>query len=882
MASATKEGGAAPSPMIAQYLACKAEAPGALLLFRMGDFYELFLDDAVEAAPLLDIALTHRGQHLGQPLPMCGVPVPAMEGAAARLVSAGRSVAIAEQMEDPAEARKRGSKAIVRRAVTRVLTPGTLTEERLLRPEAANRVLAAFAADALVGLAWADISTGEFMTAEVEASALPDEVARLQPAELLWPEGGSLPEALAAHPALQRPPLPGFDSRTGERALKARFKLASLEGLGAFGRAELAAAAALLRHLESTARGAPVLLQPPRRHLPAACMAIDRASRRSLEIVSAADGGRAGSLVDAIDRTVTAAGARMLADELAAPLTETAAIEARLDCVQTFLADAAVRAEVRKRLRQAPDLARALGRLGAGRGRPMDLAAVRDALGVAAALADATKAAERDGAPPAFGALRAALPPPAELLGLLRRALVERPPARLGEAGAIASGFDAALDELRDLSSGGRRAMAALEAELRGSTGVQTLKVRHNGVLGFHVEVPVRHGETLMAEGTGFRHRQTLGSAMRFDTEELRALATRIAEAEERALAAERAHLEELTEAVVAASRELAQVAHALAAIDRAAALAELAAEAGWIRPVLTDGTDFAVSGGRHPVVEAALQRAGQPFVPNDCTLEGQACLWLLTGPNMGGKSTFLRQNALIAILAQAGSFVPAREARIGIVDRLYSRVGASDRLSEGQSTFMVEMVETAAILNGATARSLVLLDEVGRGTATWDGLSLAWAVLEDLHDRLACRTLFATHYHELEALGARLERLSLYTMAVREWQGGHVFLHEVVPGAAAGSFGLEVARLAGVPAPVLARAGEILAKLEAGDAGGSARAALSDLPLFASAPQARAAEAREDPLRARLADVHPDSLTPRAALELVYALKEISSRDEI
>lgn len=877
MASATKEGAAAPSPMMAQYLACKAEAPGALLMFRMGDFYELFLDDAVEAAALLDIALTHRGQHLGAPLPMCGVPVPALEGAAARLVAAGRAVAIAEQMEDPKEARKRGSKAIVRRAVTRVLTPGTLTEERLLRPESANRVAAAFLSDGVAGLAWADISTGEFMTAEVAAAALPDELARLRPAELLWPEPAALPEALATHVSLRPQPLSGFDSRAGERAIRARFGLATLAGLGSFGRAELAAAAALLAHLEATARGAPVLLQPPRRHLPAAHMAIDRASRRSLELVEAADGGRAGSLLDGIDRTLTAAGARLLADEIAAPLTEVAAIEARLDCVQTFLADAAMRAEVRQLLRRAPDLARALGRLGAGRGRPLDLAAVRDALAVAADLHATLATAERQGAPAAFAGLRAGLPPPAGLLDLLGRALVERPPARMGEAGAIAAGFDPALDELRDLASGGRQAMAALETELRERTGIATLKVRHNGVLGFHVEVPARHGEALLAEGSGFRHRQTLGSAMRFDTEALRALATRIADAEERALAAERAHLEELAARVLAEAMALARIAGSLAAVDRAAALAELAAAAGWVRPVLADGLDFRVAGGRHPVVEAALARAGQPFVPNDCRLEGEQRLWLLTGPNMGGKSTFLRQNALIAILAQAGSFVPAREATIGIVDRLYSRVGASDRLSEGQSTFMVEMVETAAILNGASPRSLVLLDEVGRGTATWDGLSLAWAVLEDLHDRLGCRTLFATHYHELEALAGRLESLSLFTMAVREWQGRFVFLHEVVPGAAAGSFGLEVARLAGVPAPVLARAGEILGRLEAGDAGGSARAALSDLPLFAAAPAPpRAPEPKVDPLRARLSAIHPDSLTPRAALDLLYELKDL------
>ncbi len=877
MASATKEGGAAPSPMMAQYLACKAEAPGALLLFRMGDFYELFLDDAVEAAALLDIALTHRGQHLGAPLPMCGVPVHALEAAAARLVAAGRTVAIAEQLEDPAEARRRGSKAIVRRAVTRVLTAGTLTEERLLRPEAANRVLAIFPAPDGAGLAWADISTGEFITAPAGPETLADEVARLDPAELLWPEGTAAAAPLAEDPRLRGLPRAKFDSQAAARALKDRFGLAVVEGLGAFSRSELAAAAALLAHLEETARGAPLLLQRPGRHLPGQVMAIDRASRRSLELTQAAAGGRAGSLLDTIDRTVTAAGARLLADEIAAPLAELAPIAQRLDCVETLVADGSLREEVRRLLRQAPDLARALGRLGAGRGRPADLAAVRDALAAARALGDALQLAVAAGAPEAFAALVAGLRPPTRLADLLARALVARPPVRPGEPGAIAAGFDCALDRLRDLASGGRTAIAALEADLRSKTGIQALRVRHNGILGFHVEVPARHGEALMAEGSGFRHRQTLGNAMRFDTEALRALATRIAEAEERALAAERALLEELTGAVLAEAGPLAQIAMALARLDRSAALAELADEAGWVRPELTSGTEFAISGGRHPVVEAALRREGRPFVPNDCQLEGAQRLWLLTGPNMGGKSTFLRQNALIAILAQAGSFVPARAATIGLIDRLYSRVGASDRLSEGQSTFMVEMVETAAILNGASARSLVLLDEVGRGTSTWDGLSLAWAVLEDLHDRPGCRTLFATHYHELEALAGRLAQLSLFTMAVREWQGRIVFLHEVVPGAAAGSFGLEVARLAGVPPPVLARAAEILARLEAGDAGAPTRAALSDLPLFAAAAPPRAPEPKPDRLRERLAGIHPDSLTPRAALDLLYELRELA-----
>jgi len=876
MASTTREGPVAPSPMMAQYLACKAEVPGALLLFRMGDFYELFLEDAIEAAPILDIALTHRGQHLGAPLPMCGVPVPQLEAAAARLVAAGHRVAVAEQLEDPAEARRRGSKAIVRRAITRILTPGTLTEERLLEPGRANRALALFAAGEAAGLAWADISTGEFATAGLAPAAVPDELARLRPAELLLPED-TPPPAPGPRLPTRALPLHLFDSEAGAAALRRRFGLSTLDGLGAFTRAELAAAAALLAHLEETARGAPLLLSPPRRHLPQGVMAIDRASRRSLELVEAAGGGRAGSLLEAVDRTLTAAGARLLADELAAPLTDRAEIEARLDVVATLAADSGLRAAVRARLRQAPDLARALGRLASARGRPTDLAAVRDALAAAEAARAALAPALAAGAPAAVVRLAEALAGPEGLHAQLARALAERPPARPGEPGAIAAGFDPALDALRDLAAGGRAEIAVLEARLRAEAGVPALRVRHNGILGYHVEVPARHGEALRAAGSGFRHRQTIGAVMRFDTEELRGLATRIASAEAEALAAERAHIEALSAEILRAQEALMRVAGALAALDRSAGLAEVAAEGGWVRPRLTEGTEFAVSGGRHPVVEAALARQGRPFVPNDCRLEDGQRLWLLTGPNMGGKSTFLRQNALIAVLAQAGSFVPARAATIGIVDRLFSRVGASDRLAEGQSTFMVEMVETAAILNGATPRSLVLLDEVGRGTATWDGLALAWAVLEDLHDRLGCRTLFATHYLELSALAAACPRLAPFTMAVREWKGEIVFLHEIAAGAAAGSFGLEVARLAGIPAPALARARAVLRRLEAGGAGGAARAALADLPLFAATPAPAPEAPPPDPLRERLARVHPDSLSPREALDLVYELKALA-----
>jgi DNA mismatch repair protein MutS len=847
------------TPMMQQYLALKAEVPGALLMFRMGDFYEMFLDDAGIAARALDIALTHRGEHLGQPLPMCGVPIHAHEAYVARLVKAGFAVAIAEQVEDPAEAKKRGAKSVVKREIVRVMTPGTLTEERLLEGRRANWLLAAFPSGAETGLAWADISTGDLLLGSVPSAALADELARIAPAETLWPEGAGQATEL---------PVSRFDSRVGERRLAERFQVATLDGFGAFPRPALAAAAGLLAHLDSTARGNAVLLKAPRLVGRDGWMAIDAATRRSLELVEGPS-----SLLGAIDLSVTAAGGRLLAAEIAAPARDLGEIAGRLDLVQWFAGDAAVRAEARNLLKRAPDVARALGRIAAGRGAPRDLAALRDGLLSARILGGLLDAASGGGAPAALDPLRLGLEPPRALLQRLQAMLVESPPINAADGGVVADGFDPVLDELRQLAHNGRAALLELEARLKAETGVATLKVRHNNVIGYHVEVAARAADTLMALPQ-FQHRQTLGNAMRFDTAELNNLAGRIAAAQGQALARETAHLADLKEGAISEAAAIGRVGDALAAIDRSAALAELAVRHGWVRPELTGGTDFRIVAGRHPVVEAALTAQGQPFVPNDCRLEGDARVWLVTGPNMGGKSTFLRQNALIAVLAQAGSFVPAMEAVIGVVDRLYSRVGASDSLAEGRSTFMVEMVETAAILNGATDRSLLLLDEVGRGTATWDGLALAWAILERIHDGLGARALFASHYHELAALKARLSGLALRSLTARQWKGELLFLHEVAEGAAPGSFGLDVARLAGVPTDVLARAAEILARLEQGDAGKGARDALTDLPLFAAAAPPPPAK---DSLRTRLMELHPDSLTPRAALDLLYELKAMA-----
>ncbi len=850
--------------MIAQYLALKAEAQDALLFFRMGDFYELFFEDAAAAAASLDIALTRRGEHAGQPIPMCGVPAHAHEAYLARLIRAGHRVAIAEQIESPAEARKRGGKSLVARAITRIVTPGTLTEASLLEARRANW-LAAISGDAdAAGLAWLDLSTGAFHTRAGSSAELGAELARLAPAETLVAEGSAVP-------GTPRPP-GDFSAGRAEAALKSRFGVSTLDGWGQFTRAELAAAGACLAYAAETARSAAPLILPPRRELPGSTMAIDAATRASLEL---SRGPSRHSLEACIDRSITAAGARQLGEDLSAPLTDPAAIAQRLDLVDWFLADPITRAAARDTLKALPDLSRALARITAGRWSPRDLGQMGSGLALALALKAALLAQARGTAAPALlGTALAGID--SNLAGLadgLARTLVDEPPIEL--PGAVRPGFDAALDALRDTARDGRSAVAAMEARLKSETGIAALKIRHNNVLGYHIEVPAARADPLLKPDSGFIHRQTMAGAVRFSSTELGELATKIAQAADHALAAEAAHLEELRAAILSAAPAIAETAAALARIDVAAALAELAATENWCRPTVDASTAFHISAARHPVVEAATLRTGNRFTPNDCDLSSDRRVWLVTGPNMAGKSTFLRQNALIAVLAQAGSFVPASAAHIGVVDRLYSRVGAADDLAEGRSTFMVEMVETAAILTGATRRSLVILDEVGRGTSTYDGLAIAWAVLEAVHDELGCRCLFATHYHELVPLTAKLPGLASVTVKVREWKGDLVFLHQVAPGSADKSYGLAVARLAGVPAPVLARARAVLARLEARrDQTGGIAAGVDSLPLFA-APALPAGDA----LRDRIGSIDPDNITPREALDLLADLKTLASR---
>ena len=883
------------TPMMEQYIEIKTANPDCLLFYRMGDFYELFFDDAEVASRALGIVLTKRGKHLGADIPMCGVPVERADEYVHRLIALGHRVAVCEQLEDPAQARKRGGKSVVRRDVIRLVTPGTLTEDSLLDARRNNYLAALARSRASAGedrfaLAWIDISTGEFRVAESDRARLAAAVARIEPGEIIVSDAlyadAELAPTLQGLPALTPLARDVFDGATAERRLASFFGVATTAAFGTFSRVELAAAAAAITYVERTQLGKRPPIAPPLREAAGATLALDAATRGNLELHRTLAGERRGSLLAAIDRTITAAGSRLLAQRLAAPLTDAAEIGHRLDAVAAFTGDAAARGDMRARLKSAPDLARALSRLVIGRGGPRDLAAIRD--GIFAAAEFAARLASRPELPRDIAQIAGTLrQSDTALAEELSKVLADELPALRRDGGFVRGGYAAALDEARALRDESRRVIAALQVRYADATGIRALKIRHNNVLGYFVDVPAQHGEKLMSAplNATFIHRQTTAGQVRFTTTELGALEAKIATAAERALALELEIFERMASSVAAASATIKDAAEAIAALDVASSLAALAVERDYMRPQVDASLAFAIEGGRHPVVEQMLAAGGGPFVANDCDLsplsgqggEGTGRIWIVTGPNMAGKSTFLRQNALIAILAQTGSFVPARAAHIGVVDRLFSRVGAADDLARGHSTFMVEMVETAAILNQAGERALVILDEIGRGTATFDGLSIAWATIEHLHAQNRCRALFATHFHEMTALAAKLPRLHNATMRVKEWQGDVVFLHEVVAGAADRSYGIQVAKLAGLPASVIERAKVVLAQIEAEDRVSPARKLIDDLPLFASArasaPQPQTGSALAGLLEA-LAALSPDDMSPRDALEALYALK--------
>ena len=899
--------GEKPTPMMAQYMAIKAQHENALLFYRMGDFYELFFDDAVAAAAALDITLTHRGKHLGSAVPMCGVPYHASESYLQRLIKAGFRVAICEQTEDPAEAKKRGSKSVVRREVVRLVTAGTLNEDSLLDAKSHNFMAALAclgkAPKAAWAVAWADMSTGAFFAARSDADALPALLARLNPREIIIPDAVS--QALEEEEGLQElwrdgqngegeamlSPVADLASKAAAEKIAWRFGIGCRDALADEGAALNLACAHILAYFEATQYDTQLSLRAPQLEGAAQMMALDGATRANLELNRTFSGARVGSLLHTLDATVTAGGARLLASRLNAPLVQCAKIEARLDAIAAFLAAPDLANTVLGALKTAPDLARALNRLSMQRGGPRDAQAIGHALQAAEQLA----AALLDNMPEACGELAAQIAclveQSGQLTGLRQRldnGLDVSLPLLARDGGFIADGFHNGLDEARELRDEGRRVIAGLQNRYAEETGIKALKIKHNGVLGYYIDVPASQGDKLMQppHDALFIHRQTLANSVRFSSSELAELAGQISRAGETALALELQLFDELSGDILAARGALDALAEALAVIDVNRALAQKARDENWVRPHLFDDERFLISDGRHPVVEAALRcDEGGPFIANPCALDAKAStaprMSVITGPNMAGKSTYLRQNALLAILAQTGSYVPATKAEIGIVDRVYSRVGAADDLARGRSTFMVEMVETAAILNGAGPRALVILDEIGRGTATFDGLSLAWAAVEYLHDSIGCRTLFATHYHELTALSARLDGLANASMKVREQDGQLIFLHEVGDGAADRSYGIHVAELAGLPPGVTARARHVLAHLEENDAAKSS-AAVDALPLFeAHSSVALPIATQSDALRDALAGLDPDHMSPREALDWVYQLRDLAEKND-
>lgn len=859
------------TPMMSQYRALKARDPDALLLFRMGDFYEMFGDDAERGSALLGLALTTRDKGPNA-VPMAGFPHPALESYLAKLVQAGQRAAVCEQVEDPKLA-----KGLVKREIVRVVTPGTLTDEALLDPKSANFLAAVVEVAGKLGMAWVELSTGRFALTGVQRTELADEIARLNPAETLLSElqlDAPWARILRAHPGLALTTRPSWDFQAEQArlALFEHFRTSTLGGFGVDDDApEVTAAGALIAYLRETQRtsiGHITRLTPYRR---AETLALDEMTRRSLELTrTLREGKRDGSLLGVIDRTVTPMGARLLADWLTSPLTIPEAINERHDAVAELTRETSLRSDLRASLGEAYDLERLAARVGTGRATPRDLVALARTL----ALLPRIKARLAARSSRRLAQLEAGLELCPEVRAAIEAALVEEPPLALKEGGLIRPGYHPELDELRDAARGGKNWIARYQAEQVRLTGINNLKIGFNKVSGYYIEVTHSQAAKVPADYT---RRSTVKNAERYITPELKEYEDKVLRAEDRACELEYELFITLRDRVAAEAPRLIQAGAVLAQVDVLTALSELAVRHGYCRPEMVPDPVFEVDAGRHAVLDALM--AHGEFVPNDTRLGSDtASILVITGPNMAGKSTYIRQVALLAVMAQMGSFVPASRARLGIVDRLFARVGATDELSRGQSTFMVEMTETANILNNATPRSLVILDEIGRGTSTFDGISLAWAITEHLHDQLACRTLFATHYHELVDLEKTKTRLRNANVAVQEANGEIIFLHRIVPGGADQSYGIHVARLAGVPATVLERAREILAFLEKqhGPDPGPPVAPIRKVKT-GRALQGSLFAALPDPLLTVLRQVDPDQLSPESALQLIRQLKDLA-----
>ena len=881
------------TPMMAQYLETKKAYPDYLLFYRMGDFYEMFFDDAVAASKALDIALTKRGKLEGADVPMCGVPFHAYETYLSRLIKHGFKVAICEQMEDPKEAKKRGAKSVVKRDVIRLVTAGTLTEENLLDSRRNNFLLSLAKTGDMLGVSWLDLSTGDFFLEEIglknksEAVVVSSLLSRLSPVEILvsdrYLQSPKLFEMFNEYrKKLSVLPEARFNFENARRNLLNLFKVETLDAYGSFSRAEITAAGVLMDYVETTQKGQMPRVEKPVKIYERQVMEIDGATRRSLELLESSSGDRGNSLLSVLDRTVTGAGARMLAGRIASPLVDTKEIGERLNVVEFFLNEEFIRDDVRALLKACPDIERAVSRLSLERGGPRDLAAIKTTLAAVPRLKNILSGASSQNMvselPEAVARIAGRMGHHENLVDELERALADELPLLARDGGFIREGYYPPLDEIRRVKNNSQQIILQLQEKYAAATDIPNLKIKYNNLIGYFVEVPAKFA-TRMLENKDFIHRQSVLNAVRFTTVELTEIENEIRGAGEKLLATELELFNKLVTEVRIAADDISRTAKALAELDVGAALADLAAEKNYCRPEIDDSFCFDVEDGRHPVVEASLAREhGGAFVGNDCRLGGDySNIWLITGPNMAGKSTFLRQNAIIAVMAQIGSFVPAKRARIGVVNKLFSRVGASDDLARGRSTSMVEMVETASILNRADERSLVILDEIGRGTATFDGLSIAWAVVEHLHEVNRCRALFATHYHELTSLVGKLHKMSLHCMKIKEFNDEVIFLHEVIDGAADRSYGIHVAKLAGLPPVVLKRAEQVLSSLENDKKNANIKELADDLPLFSSLKKE---EKKPSAVDAALAEICPDNLTPREALDELYRLKALSEEN--
>ncbi|MDG1763736.1 MAG: DNA mismatch repair protein MutS [Paracoccaceae bacterium] len=870
--------------MMAQYLEIKSQYPDALLFYRMGDFYELFFDDAIKAAKVLDIALTKRGKHNDTDIPMCGVPHHSSENYLLTLIKSGHKVAVCEQLESPAEAKKRGYKSVVKRDVVRLVTPGTLTEDSLLKARSHNFLAAYSIVRGEHSLAWVDISTG--LMSVLSLNKVEDFVAelfRLTPSEVLIIDNTDYDIIDAIEESGATATLRGksaFDSISGEERLKSLFAVASLEAFGSFGRAQVSALGSIAEYLDATQKGKLPILRPPVIELKENSMRIDSATRRNLELTRSINtGSRQGSLLGTIDRTVTAAGGRLLERRISAPSMDMDVINERHNALKFLRDNFDLSEPVMALLKSIPDLERALSRVSLERAGPRDLANISKGLIQGKEIASLFKNHEL---PAELKLALEKLTGHDEISSTLEKAIVPEPPLLVRDGGFVTEQFNSELDETRELKRDGTKIIAEMQRDFIELTGIQSLKIKFNNVLGYFIETTAKNAEKLQNStiADNFIHRQTTANQMRFTTLSLSDTETKIINANAKALEIEKQIFNELSALIVQNFEKISAAAEALAVIDITNSLATLARDEEWCRPKIDSSKAFAIQGGRHVVVESSLKNNGNSFIPNDCELS-EGSIWLVTGPNMAGKSTFLRQNALIAILAQMGCFVPATSAHIGIVSQLFSRVGASDDLARGRSTFMVEMVETAAILNQADDRALVILDEVGRGTATYDGLAIAWSTLEYLHEVNKSRSLFATHYHEMTVLADKLTRVINATVSVKEWNNEVIFLHEVRQGAADRSYGLQVAKLAGLPIEVLERAKVILNELEARDAkkGTEGKLLAKDLPLFSqSMTQKPVTQINyNSELSNKIRSIYPDEISPNEALQILYDLKEIS-----